>query len=139
MTTALPNEEELILVNKNTGQEYNLDIMYDPKTGHWEKVFANNLANMLNMMGDEKTRVIAHLIKKKDYLNIVNATMREIADDVKVSTKTVNRVMKKLQQENFIHKVRNGRWRFSPHIIRHGKSSIGAAVIKLYDEVDTER
>jgi len=138
MTVALPNEEELILVNRNTGQEYDLDILYDPKSSRWEKVFADNMAKMLNIVGDEKTRVIAYLIKNKDYLNVVNATLDEIATCTKVSTKTVSRVMTILRKADFIHKVRNGKWRFSPHVMCHGKASIGAAVVRLYDESDNE-
>ena len=136
MTAILPNEEELILVNRNTGQEYEIDVLYDPKAGHWEKVFANQLGNMLKLVGDEKIRVVAYLIKKKDYLNVVSATIAEIAEDTKVSTKTVSRVLNQLRKADYLHKVRNGRWRFSPHIMRHGKSSIGAAVIKLYENTD---
>jgi len=136
MTAVLPNEEELILVNRNTGEEYEIDILYDPKATRWEKVFATNLANMLQIVGDEKTQVISYLIKQKDYLNIVNATIDEIAEGANVSGKTVSRVLNVLRKANFLHKVRNGKWRFSPHVMRHGKASIGAAVIKLYDEVD---
>lgn len=136
MTVKLPDEQELILVNRNTGQEYELDILYDPKSARWEKVFATNLVNMLKLLGDEKIKVVAYLIKNKDYLNVVNCTMKEVADDTGVSTKTVSRVLSQLRKAGYLKKVRNSKWRFSPHIMRHGKASIGAAIIRLYDEVD---
>ena len=136
MTKKLTTEEELILVNRNTGEEYELDILLDDRTSKWEKVFATQMANMLNIVGDEKTRVLAYLIKNKDGLNVIYATREEIAEGAGVSEKTVGRVMKLMRERNFIKKVRNSKWRFSPHIMRHGKASIGAAVIRMYDEVD---
>lgn len=124
----------LELIHTETGQRWPIDALMDNQTGKWQKVFSLQLCRMLNLVGDEKTRVVTFLIKRKDYMNFVTVTVREIAEEVKVSTKTVARVMKTLQNHNFIHKVRNGKYQFSPHVMRHGSRNIGAAVITMYDE-----
>jgi len=121
------------LINNETGEVTDLDTMVDPKKMKWQKVWAKNLASMLEITGDEKTKVIAYLIKKKDYENRIMATMRTIAADVGVSTKTVNTTMKILQENNYLHKVQNGVWRFSPHVMNAGSHGLGMAVVTMYD------
>ena len=128
--------ENLSLINNETGEVYPIDVLHKPGAARWEKVYAKSLADMLEITGDEKTQVIAYLIRKKDYQNRVIATMREIADSTGVSLKTVNRTMQTLKKNNYILKIRNGLWRFSPHVMMNGKASIGAAVIRMYDDTD---
>lgn len=91
---------------------------------------------MLNCVGDEKMQVVAFLLRKKDTFNGINATMKEIAKGAGVSINTVSRTMKTLQDNDYLHKVRNGMWRLSPRIVCNGKHSIGMATINYYDHVD---
>lgn len=121
------------LINNETGEISELDVFFDPNKMKWQKVFAKNLANMLDITGDEKTRVIAYLIKHKDYENRIIATMRGIATELGISPQTVNKVMKIMQDNNYIHKIQNGVWRFSPHIMVTGVGTLGAAVVRIYD------
>ena len=89
---------------------------------------------MLEVTGNEKTKIIAYMIKNKDYQNRVAETVRSIAEATGVSSKTVNRTLKLLQDNNYLHKVRNGLWRFSPHIMVNGKAQVGAAVFRYWDD-----
>jgi DNA-binding IclR family transcriptional regulator len=68
--------------------------------------------------------------------NGVNTTMREISESTGVSMKTVSRVMKAMQDGDYLHKVRNGKWRLSPRIICNGDKRIGMATINYYDDLD---
>ena len=129
-------QDDLALINTKTGEIYEVDMLHDPKTAKWQKVYAKNLADMLEITGNGQTMVIAYLIKKKDWSNKITATMRVISKDTGISLKTVSRTMKILQDSNYLLKVSNGVWRFSPHVMCNGKASIGAAVIRYYDDVD---
>jgi hypothetical protein len=130
-------DPEFSLINLQTGEEIPLDtLMSSDKAERWDKVYTKNLARMLDMIGDEKMRVISYLLRKKDGLNQISATMREIAESTKVSTNTVNKVMKAMQAGDYIHKIRGGKWRLSPRLICGGKTSIAMATINYYDNVD---
>jgi len=121
------------LIDNETGEISALDVIFDPKRMKWQRVYAKALASMLEITGDEKTTVIAYLIKHKDYENRVIATMRGISEDTGVSLKTVNRTLQILQKNNYIHKIQNGVWRFSPHVMVTGMGNLGAAVVQMYD------
>lgn len=130
-------QTEFRLINIETGEEIPFDqLISSDKPDRWDKVYTKNLARMLDMIGDEKMRVLSFLLRKKDSLNLVSATMREIADATNVSTNTVNKVMKAMQRGDYIHKIRGGKWRLSPRIICPGKTSMAMATINYYDNVD---
>lgn len=128
-----PVSDEWQLVNKITGEVRDL-VLFEGKRERWEKVYAKSLADMLELTGDEKTKVIAYLLKVKDYENRVMETVRSVAEATGVSKTTVNKMFATLQEHNCMHKIRNGLWRFSPHIMVNGKSAVGAAVYRSWDK-----
>ena len=130
-------QPEFRLLNIETGEEIPFDtLVSSDKPDRWDKVYTKNLARMLDVIGDEKIKVVAYLLKKKDNFNQITATMREISAATGVSLKTVSRVMKTMQEHDYLHKIRNGRWRLSPRIICGGKTSIAMATINYYDNTD---
>ena len=130
-------DHEFRLLDMTTGETHSLDILESSnKAERWDKVYTKQLASMMDIMGDERMKVIAFLLKRKDQYNGVNTTTKEIAERTGVSLATVNRVLKKMQQHDYLHKVRNGKWRLSPRIICNGKHSIGMATINYYDNLD---
>ncbi len=131
---AIVVNEEWELVNKRTGEVKELVAFMDSsKKERWEKVYARSLCDMLEITGDEKTKVVSFLIKNKDYKNRVSETVRSIAEATGVSTKTVSRTLTALQKEDFLHKIRNGVYRFSPHIMVNGNAAVGAAVFREWE------
>ncbi len=130
-------EVEFRLINCETGEEIPFDVLVaSDKPDRWDKVYTKNLARMLDVVGDEKMKVISYLLRKKDHLNAVTVTMRELSESTGVSLKTVSRVMKTLQEHDYLKKVKNGKWRLSPRIICPGKTSMAMATINYYDNVD---
>jgi DNA-binding transcriptional regulator YhcF (GntR family) len=126
--------EDWQLVNKKTGEVRDLVAFTDDKKERWEKVYAKNLAELLNIAGDERTQVIAYLIKEKDYKNRVMGTIRSVAKETGVSTATVNRTFQILQENNFLHKIQNGFWRFSPHIMVNGSHATMMATLREWEQ-----
>ncbi|RUM30960.1 MAG: hypothetical protein DSY42_03565, partial [Aquifex sp.] len=86
------------LFEYSTGEVIPLDVLFDPSKMKWKKVYAKNLARMLDITGDEKTKVIGYLIRKMDSENKIIATMRGIAAELHISPQTVNKVMKIMQK-----------------------------------------
>lgn len=127
---------EFKLLNMKTGETVDLDTLENPNKGRWDIVYSKQLARMLDIIGDEKTRVLAYLLRKKDTYNLVNATLEKMATETGVSRKTVGRVMKIMQQQDFVNKVGNGKWRLSPRIICNGSKAVGMATINYYENED---
>lgn len=121
------------IINTKTGEMTPID-RYDTSPARWDKAWGKALANMLDAGGEDRARVIATLIRRKDMANFVHLTVSEIAIRSKVSTKTVTRTLKALEDKSFIHRVRNGKLMFSPHVIRRGETSQGLAVVTMWQQ-----
>jgi len=126
-------QENWGLINLDTGEVTEIDRV-DTTPGRWEKVWSKTLANMLDTCGDSQTRVVATLIRNRDTANFVNLTTEELSAKAKVSRKTVTRTLKALEDKNFIHRVRNGKLMFSPHVLRRGDTSMGMAVVTMWEQ-----
>lgn len=122
-------EDGWVLLNENTGETRKIvKFEKNEKGERWEKVYAKSLARMLDIAGDERTRVLAFLIKRKDHHNKVTETVRSIAAETGISATTVNKTLQLLQKHSYLHKVRNGVYRFSPNIMVNGNHAVGAVV-----------
>jgi DNA-binding transcriptional ArsR family regulator len=121
------------IINMDTGDITPVDRM-DGTPGRWDKVYGKQLANMLDAGGEDRARVIATLVRNKDMANFVHLTVTEIAEKSKVSTKTVHRTLKALEDKNYIHRIRNGKLMFSPHVINRGDTSMGLAVVTMWKQ-----
>ena len=119
------------LIHKHTGEIRDI-VLFEGKQERWDKVYAKSLASMLDISGDERTKVISYLIRKSNYENKIPETVRSIAAGTSVSTRTVQTVMSLLQEKNYIHKIRNGLYMFSPHVIVTGQKNMGAAVYRSW-------
>jgi hypothetical protein len=122
------------LINKHTGEIRDIVLFDSGKRERWDKVYARSLADVLELAGDEKTRVLALMLRKKDQQNRILMTVREMAAECDVSKTTVSNLLILLQKHNHIHKIKNGQYRFSPHIIQPGKSWQGAAVYRSWQD-----
>ena len=140
VTDIKPVSDEWQLVHKTTGEIRELITFTSNNKNHrWEKVYAKSLADMLEIAGEEKMKVIAYMLRKKDYENRVIETVRSISTGTGVSTRTVNRVLKTLEEHNYIHRLRGGLMRFSPHIMVNGHGTVGAAVIRYWNAEEGEK
>jgi DNA-binding transcriptional ArsR family regulator len=131
--TELKITDEWELINKLTGEIRPLITFEDcGKHERWDKVYARSLADVLNLVGDEKTKILAYLLRHMDHQNRVIETIRSISTATGISKTTVNKTLQILQDNDYLHKVRNGVWRFSPHVIMRGNKQFGAAVIRSW-------
>ena len=131
-TTSADKDDKYGIINLRTGKIQDIKVYEDPKNMRWDKVWAKTLAELLELSGESRTRIIAYLIRNKNYENVILATVRKISEDVGVSSKTVNKTLLQMQEAGFIHRLHNGVIMFSPHIIQPGKSWQGVAVMRKW-------
>ncbi len=125
-------DDEYRIINMRTGKIQEIKVYEDTSGKRWDKVWAKTLADLLDLTGESRTKIIAYLLRKKNYENVIIATVRNISDDVGVSTKTVNKTLLQMQEAGFIQRLSNGVIMFSPHIMQPGKSWQGVAVMRRW-------
>lgn len=125
------------IINLETGEIEPIDV-YVGTSDTWERVYAKTLVDMLDIAGEVQTKIIAYMIKHKDYRNVVYGTIRKIAEETGSSTKTVQRTIKILLANNFIKKLQNGVYLFSPHVMRTGRDKAGQAIIRHWKDIESK-
>ena len=126
-------ESSYTIINNRTGEVSQVDGIEERTSDRWDKVWGKQLANMLDAGGEDRARVIATLLRKKDLMNVVHLTVSEIAERSKTSTKTVTRTLKALEDKGFIIRMRQARLMITPKVICRGGRSQGMAVITLWE------
>jgi predicted transcriptional regulator len=134
MTTEYKKDPEYGIIHLATGRIEPIDVYEAKERYSWERVYAKTLVDMLDMTGESQTKIIAYLIKHKDYKNVVAATVRKIADETNCSTRTVQRTLKQLLDSDFLHRLQNGLIMFSPHVMRTGRDKAGMAVVRRWND-----
>ena len=125
------------IIDMATGEITPIELIED-KPGRWDRVYGKALANMLEASGEERVKIIAYLVRHRDYKNVVIASVRDISEATGCSTRTVLRTLKALDEKNFIHRLRNSVIMFSPHVIRTGRDTAGLAVLRRWKDSTEE-
>lgn len=92
-----------------TGEEINATVIFhdnvpnSPNNNNFEMIFYGHLIDILNDLGNKKIAVLSYLIDKRNkHSNTLIKTVREIASDLSMSTKTVNDTLVLLQDKGLI-------------------------------------
>lgn len=131
-TPESPYDDRYQIIDTLTGDLQPIAVYVKKSSEPWQKVWARALADMLDLTGESRTKILAYLIREKDSKNRVVATIRTISESTGVSTKTVNRTLKQLEKANCIIRLQNGAVMFSPHIIQAGATYAGVAVMRRW-------
>lgn len=143
------NPPKIYEKNIQTVYNHSQKELYDPETG--EVVLVDNIvktsANMksfwkcylmdflavLGIIDNKQLEVFIHVAENtKPSDNIFIGTYRKIAENTNTSVSTVQRIMKKLQENNFVRKIQNGVWFINPNILMKGSDTKRQILLSYY-------
>lgn len=122
-------------VNSETGEARQFAVVTRDTADHgFHKVWMEDLAKILGLLGGSKISVFQHIIENVNNLsNEFGGTMREVAEATKVDVTTVNATFRLLQDNDFLKKVRNGTYKINPRILAQGKHDKRMGLIVKYN------
>lgn len=103
------------------------------------KVYLTDFLAVLGIIDSKQLDVFVYIVSNTNPANnIFMGTYDEIMAGAKVSRGTVCKIMKKLQDNDFIRLVRNGRWAVNPDIMLKGDERKHGIMVEYYrgDEQD---
>lgn len=126
------------IVDAQTGEvkkiEYREVDEYE-KDSNFHKIFLNQFCSALNVVTNQKTKlvfwILQHLTKKNEILY----TYRQIADKTGISYATVAETMKSLQDTDFIRKNSTGYYMVNPDIIYKGSLQRRCMTLDAYHKL----
>lgn len=122
-TQTLIGERKRELVDRETGEVIWVDQITKRAYGSKQfwKCYLMDFLMVLGIVDNKQVDVFIYIVENTHQANnTFIGTYKHIAKDVGVSEPTIAKIMKKLQQNNFIKKVQNGVWLVNPNILMKG-------------------
>ena len=90
---------------------------------------------ILGVLDSKQVDVLIYILENTEAsTNTYIGTYRKTADGTGVSLDTATKVMRKLQDNNFIKKIQNGVYQVSPNIMLKGSEYKKSLLLNYYDD-----
>lgn len=135
-TQTLVLQEKRELIDKETGELLCADqiIKRTYGTKNFWKCYLMDFLVVLGIIDSRQLDVFIYIVENTQPANnTFIGTYRKIAGDIHCSLDTVSKIMKKLQENNFIKKVQNGVWLVNPNILMKGNDNKRQILLSYYE------
>ncbi len=126
--------------NAETGEVREFAVVDKPYSSdyNFHKIWLEDLAKVLDILGGSKFKVFSHILKIiNPFSNEVGFTHDELAEELSISRTTINEVVKKLIEANFMRKVRVATYKINPKMLVKGTHDKRVGLMLKYDELDS--
>lgn len=135
-TQTLVLQKKRELIDKETGELLCADqiIKRTYGTKNFWKCYLMDFLVVLGIIDSKQLDVFIYIVENTQPANnTFIGTYRKIAGDIHCSLDTVSKIMKKLQENNFIKKVQNGVWLVNPNILMKGNDNKRQILLSYYE------
>ncbi len=135
-TQTLVGQKKRELVDRETGEVIWVDQITKRTYGtkaFW-KCYLMDFLTVLGIIDSKQLDVFIFIVENTQQANnTFIGTYKHIAKQVGVSEPTISKIMKKLQENNFIKKVQNGVWLVNPNILMKGNDTKRQILLSYYE------
>ncbi|WP_144597657.1 MULTISPECIES: replication/maintenance protein RepL [Bacillus] len=136
-TQTLVGQKRRELIDTETGEVIHVDQVTKRVYGtrNFWKMYLMDFLTVLGIIDNKQLDVFIYIAENTDQSNnLFIGTYRSISEDVGVGVSTVTRIMKKLQENNFIKKKQNGVYIVNPNIMMKGNDTKRQILLSYYEE-----
>ena len=140
-TQTLIGTQRKRLIDEDTGERYEVDQITKRALGQKQfwKIYLIDFLQVLGVLDSKQIDVLIYILENTETsTNTYIGTYRKTAEGSEVSLDTATKVMKKLQDSNFIKKVQNGVYQVSPNIMMKGSEHKKSLLLNYYDDSKQE-
>lgn len=136
------SSKRLELMDISTGEriEANQVIKVAYGTKNFWKCYLMDFLSVLGIINDKQLDVFIYIVEHTDQNNnTFIGTYKKISADVNVSEPTIAKIMKKLQENNFIKRAQSGVWLVNPNIIMKGDERKRQILLTYYNKESSKK
>lgn len=135
-TQTLVGTQRRELMDTSTGELMHVDqitkMVYGTKN-FW-KCYLMDFLTVLGIIDSRQLDIFIYIVENTNQSNnTFIGTYKKISEDTGCSSATIARIMKKLQENNFIKKVQNGVWLVNPNILMKGNDNKRQILLSYYE------
>ena len=138
-TQTLIGTKKRELVDIETGEQILVDQITKRTYGvkNFWKCYLMDFLSILGIIDSKQVDIFIYIVENTNQNNnTFLGTYKKIAEDVRCSSATIARTMKKLQENNFIKKIQNGAWLVNPNILMKGNDNKRQILLSYYQSED---
>lgn len=135
-TQTLIGSKKKHLVDFETGEDIFVDQITKRVYGskNFWKCYLMDFLSVLGILDSKQVDVFIYIVENTNQSNnTFIGTYKKIAQDVEVCEATISKIMKKLQQNNFIKRVQNGVWLVNPNILMKGNDQKRQILLSYFE------
>lgn len=103
-------------------------------TKNFWKCYLMDFLTVLGIMESRQLDIFIYIVENTDQRNnVFIGTYKKISKDTGCSPTTIARIMKKLQNHNFLKKMQNGVWLVNPNIMMKGNEQKRQILLSYYE------
>ena len=124
------------LVDVQTGEQILVDQITKRTYGskNFWKMYLMDFLTVLGIIDSKQLDVFIYICENTNQSNnLFIGTYDKISKDTKTSRPTIAKIMKKLQEHNFVKKVQNGVWLVNPNILMKGNDNKRQILLSYYN------
>lgn len=135
-TQTLVGQKKRELVDRETGEVIWVDQITKRTYGtkNFWKCYLMDFLTVLGIIDSRQLDIFIYIVENTQQANnTFIGTYKKISKDTGCSSTTIARIMKKLQENNFIKKVQNGVWLVNPNILMKGNDTKRQILLSYYE------
>lgn len=135
-TQTLIGTKKRELIDTETGEQILVDQITKRVYGskNFWKMYLMDFLMVLGIIDSKQVDIFIYIVENTDpSRNLFIGTYKKIAKDVNVSEATIARIMRKLQDNNFIKKVSHSVWSVNPNILMKGNDQKRQILLSYYE------
>ena len=142
-TQTLIGTKKKSLIDQKTGEIIEVDQITKRSLGQKQfwKIYLLDFLQILGVLESKQVDVLIYILENtNESNNTYIGTYRKTAEGSKVALETARKVIKKLQDNNFLTKIQNGVYQVSPLIMMKGSEHKKQLLLNYYcDEENSEK
>lgn len=135
-TQTLVGSRKRELLDVQTGEQIFVDQITKRVYGskNFWKCYLMDFLTVLGIVDSKQLEIFIFIVENTNQSNnIFLGTYKHISKQTSCSSRTIAKIMKKLQENNFIRKIQNGAWLVNPNILMKGNDTKRQILLSYYE------
>ena len=135
-TQTLVGSRKRELIDVQTGEQIFVDQITKRVYGskNFWKCYLMDFLTVLGIIDSKQLDIFIFIVENTNQSNnTFLGTYKHISKQTGCSSRTIAKIMKKLQENNFIRKIQNGAWLVNPNILMKGNATKRQILLSYYE------
>ena len=135
-TQTLVGQQKKHYIDAETGESIWVDNIAKRVYGtkNFWKLYLMDFLTVLGIIDSKQLDIFVYIVENTNQSNnTFLGTYKKISQDTGCSSRTIAKIMTKLQENNFIKKIQNGAWLVNPNILMKGNDHKRQILLTYYE------